>query len=125
MVDAENDSEEGSPNLDERMSSLAAFEKLDKAIQLIEEALQQRPILKDLQVEPLLRSLAEGMRILSARDSDLDLRGLMLKHRWRVGQRFYVRAVIRSSPEQSFVVLSGQDVPEGIVIAGRGRHLSS
>ena len=105
------------PNVADRVGALAAFEKIEKAIQLIEEAVKERPSLKALQVDPLLRSLADGLRILSAKSSDLDLQDLMLKHAWRVGQRFYVRAVARSGPGCSFVVLPAQDIPEGVVIS--------
>jgi len=111
-------------NLLDRANALATFEKIERAIELIEEAIKERPILKDLQMEPLLRSLAVGLRILSSKDSELDLQGLMLKHEWRVGQRFFVRVEVRSASECSFVVLPGQDIPEGIVVAlGNRRHL--
>lgn len=110
------------PNQSDRASSLEAFDKIELAMQLIDQAIKQRPILKDLQIEPLLRSLAEGMRILTAKDSELDLRALMLKHSWTVGQRFYVRVKVRDPSDCSFVLKPGQDIPEGVVIIGSMRH---
>jgi hypothetical protein len=92
MNETENEIEGEPPNLADRANALAVFEKIEKAIRLIDEAIKERPSLKVLQVEPLLRSLADGLRILSTKNSELDLQGLMLKHGWRVGQRFYVES---------------------------------
>lgn len=104
------------PNLSNRANAMSAFEKLHGAIQLIEEALKERPSLEALQLEPLLRTLAEGLRVLSAQDSELDLWSLMLKHQWTRGQRFYVRVTVRDVSDGSFVVLPDQDIPKGVVI---------
>ena len=123
MNETENEIEGEPPNLADRANALAVFEKIEKAIRLIDEAIKERPSLKVLQVEPLLRSLADGLRILSTKNSELDLQGLMLKQGWRVGQRFYVRVVARVGSECSFVVLPAQDIPEGVVIIVKTRKL--
>ena len=121
MNDDRNMDEEELPSLANRESELSAFEKLHRAIELIETAIKERPSLKALQLEPLIRTLAEGLHVLSAKDSELDLRALMLKHQWRVGQRFYVRVTVRNVSDCSFVVLPAQDIPEGVVILGNIR----
>src|SRR3569833_1199027 len=117
----EDKSESASPNLDDRMKSLAAFEKLERAMQLVDEVIKEYPKLKDLQVGPLLRSFADGLKIFSAENSELGLQELMVRHDWWVGQRFYVRTISRANPEQSFIVLPKQDIPEGVVIIAKLR----
>lgn len=86
------------PNLDDRTKSLATFEKLERALRLVEEAVKEHPSLKDLQLEPLMLSLADGLRIFSAKNSELNLQDLILKYDWWVGQRFYVRVVFHPAP---------------------------
>ena len=103
----------------DRATFLAAFEKLERAFDLTEQAIKECPRLKTLQLDPLLRSLAEGLRFLAANDSELELPALMLKHEWFVGQRFYVRVVSQLSPQPIFVVLPQQDIPEGVRIAAK------
>lgn len=104
---------------DGRTAALTAFDKLERASELIEQALQDRPDLKVLQLDPLLRSLAEGMRFLTAKDSELDLPGLMVKHGWRVGQSFFVRATVSANQRMEFVVAAAQEIPEGVRIAAK------
>ena len=87
------------PNLSDRTKSLATFEKLELAMRLIEEATVEYPRLKELEIEPMMKSLLEGMHIFSAKNSELDLRALMIKHEWRVGQRFYdIRVTAKTDP---------------------------
>ena len=122
MKETSSEMEGRSPNFDDRVNSLATFEKVDRAMRLVEEAVKERPFLKELQIEPLMRSLAEGLRILSAKNSELNLQGLMLKYGWCVGQRFYVRTISRTKPELTFSVLPAQDIPEGVVIVAKARR---
>lgn len=107
-----------------REQALSSFQKLDCAIQLIEEALAEQPSLKTLQLEPMLRSLSLGLRILSAKDFELDLKGLTMKHGWRVGQHFYVRCSVQTTLPVTFRVLPGEDLPEGILIPASRRTLT-
>ena len=109
-------------NLTDRANALDAFDKLERALHLIEAAITERPSLNALQMEPLLRSLAEGLRILSLDDSELDLSSLMLKHGWHVGQQFYPRAVVQSPSGSLFTVLPGHDLPEGVIVEGNRHH---
>lgn len=104
--------------------ALSPAEKIEQAIHLLKAAMQELPLLKDIQFEPLVRSLEEGLRIVISEDSDLDLRTLMLKHEWYCSQRFYVRAVVRSVTACTFVVLPDQDIPEGIIIQGTNRNFA-
>src|SRR5207248_2817705 len=97
---------------------LATFEKLENAFRLIEEALREQPSLKILQFDPMLRALADGLKVLSMKDSELDVADLMLKHEWFIGQRFYIRARVQDSSAPIFVVLPAQDIPEGVMISG-------
>lgn len=122
MKETSSELEARSPNFDDRANLLATFEKLEEAMRLVEAAVKERPSLKELQIEPLMRSLADGLRILSAQNFELDLQGLMLKYGWRVGQRFYVRVNCRTKPELSFSVLPAQDIAEGVVIVARIRR---
>ena len=108
----------------DRTNTLDAFGKLEMASHLIQEALFERPSLRVLQLDPMLRTLAEGLRVLSLTDSELDLSGLILKHEWSYGQSFYVRAICHKSTDHSFEVIAGQDVPEGVVIEATPRHTS-
>jgi hypothetical protein len=112
-------SDNGPATPDDRTVSLAAFAKLEQAIALTEEAIKECPRLKVFQLDPLLRTLAQALRFLSAKDSELDLPALMVKHEWRVGQRFYVRVISQFSPEPTFVVLPQQDIPEGVRIVAK------
>lgn len=107
---------------DERSSALNAFDKIDTAVRLIRDAIAEHPRLDSLQLEPLLRELSQGMQILALDDSELDLQGLMLKHQWKVGQRFYVRAKVQDGSHSKFLVLAAQDIPENIVITGHVRR---
>lgn len=107
---------------DERSGAIDAFEKIETAVRLIRDAIADYPRLEALQLDPLLRELSQGMQILALDDSELDLRGLMLKHEWKVGQRFYVRAKVQDGSHSRFLVLAAQDVPENIVITGHVRR---
>lgn len=122
MKEASSEPEGRSPNFDDRASSLSTFEKIERAMRLVEEAVKERPSLKQLQIESLMRSFAEGLRILSAKNSELDLQALMVKYGWHVGQRFYVRVRSRMSPDLSFSVLPSQDIPDGVVIVAKIRR---
>ena len=52
-MEENKDMGDGEPkNLAEQREALAAFDKLDCAIRLIEEAIKEQPILKELQMEP-------------------------------------------------------------------------
>lgn len=108
----------------DRSKSLSAFDKINCAIKLIEEAVKQCPSLEGLQMGPLLRALSAGLQILSEKDSQLKLPDLMIKHGWSVGQRFFVRVSVFSVSECSFSVKPDQDIPEGVVIFGNKRNLS-
>lgn len=107
--------------LAEQGRNLDAFDKLETALSLIREAIELCPRLEALQLNPLSRELAAALQILSLRDSELDLAGLMMKHDWSVGQHFYVRCEILEGSQSDFVVLPDQDLPEGIVIATQKR----
>ena len=110
-----NDQDE--PTLASRQAKdLETFAKLENAFRLIEEAIKEQPKLKILQFDPMLRALADGLKLLGMKDCDLSLSDLMIKYEWFSGQRFFVRALTRTSPEVSFVVASNQDFPEGVVI---------
>lgn len=104
-----------------KQNALAAFDKLQEAFTLIQKALSECPSFKVLDLAPMLRSLAEDMRILAIKDSELDLRSLMLKHEWRIGDRFYVRARVLDASAPSFTIVPGQDLPEGVVVSGHLR----
>ena len=119
-----NDRDEYLGGENDRANALLAFAKLEEAMRLIEEALKQRPSLDVLQLEPMLRSLAQGLRILAAKDSELELSELIVKHGWKVGQRFFVRAIFKATDTGHFVVSADQDLPEGVVIVGASRHVS-
>lgn len=58
MKETSGEVEGRSPNFDDRVNSLATLEKLETAMRLVEEAVKERPSLKELQIEPLMRSLA-------------------------------------------------------------------
>ena len=112
------------PDITDRSKSLSAFDKINCAIKLIEEALKQCPNLDSLQMGPLLRTLSAGLQILSEKDSKLQLPDLMVKHGWSAGQRFFVRVSVFSVSECSFSVKPDQDIPEGVVIFGNKHNLS-
>lgn len=118
-VDSNADSGGAPDPLLNRQGALNAFEKLEAACRLIQEAVAERPSLQVLDLGPLLRTVADGMRILALKDSELDLPGLILKHEWCVGQRFYVRAKVEDPSGPTFLVLAGQDIPEGVLISAR------
>ena len=107
---------------EDRQAALRAFSKLEEAIRLIENALAERPRLKVLQLDPMLRALAKGMQLLALKDSELDLPTLVLKHEWYVGQPLYVRARRLADSACAFTVLDSQEIPEGVVICGQMRN---
>ncbi len=110
-------------DITDRSKSLSAFDKINCAIKLIEEAVKECPNLDGLQMGPLLRTLSAGLQILSEKDSQLKLPDLMVKHGWSVGQRFFVRVSVLSVSECLFSVKQNQDIPEGVVIYGNKRNL--
>ena len=117
------------PDITDQSKSLSAFDKINFAIKLINEAVKECP--KDilyldgyLEIRSLLITLSAGLNILSQKDSQLKLPDLIIKHSWFVGQRFYVRASVLSVSECSFSVKPDQDIPEGVVIFGTKRNLS-
>lgn len=107
----------------ERSRAIDAFYKIETAVRLIGDAIADYPRLEALQLDPLLRELSQGMQILALDDSELDLQGLMLKHEWKVGQRFYARAKVQDGSHSKFLVLAAQEIPENIVITGHVRRL--
>ena len=142
------------PDITDQSESLSAFDKINCAIKLINEAVKEFPkdILyldqyleirsllklklpeecpKDilyldgyLELRSLLITLSAGLQALSQKDSQLKLPDLIIKYSWFVGQRFYVRASVLSVSECSFSVKPDQDIPEGVVIFGTKRNLS-
>jgi hypothetical protein len=96
------------------------FEKLKLATQLIKEGICEVRRGKSAKLAGVLLSLEAELGILcellSKDDTQLDLDGLVAKYEWRVGQCFYVRAVVQSADCKSFAVLPRQDIPEGVKI---------
>lgn len=123
-TDPQSDDPSTKALVEDQRIALSAFAKLDEAFRLIGEALAERPSLKVLELDPMLRSLAKGLQILALKDSELDLPTLVLKHEWFVGQRLYVRAKLRDDSECAFTVLASQDIPEGVVIFGQKRNMN-
>ena len=142
------------PDITDRSKSLSAFDKINCAIKLMNEAVKEYPkdILyldryceirsllklklpeecnKDilyldryLEIRSLLITLSAWLQILSQNSSQLKLPDLIIKHGWFVGQRFYVRVSVLSVSELSFSVKPDQDIPEGVVIFGNKRNMS-